>query len=114
MEISRYILGASFVTFILRIVHLMLRLVICRFQGHRLAKACTVAVMEASLVQELLLSEQVFLIKGNALKLASAFTSFPGCHVYEKSMEYGNDWHAFNDDTIILLITTKHLNDWPI
>ncbi|GAB6255361.1 hypothetical protein PSKAS_08830 [Peribacillus sp. N1] len=51
---------------------------------------------------------------GNALKLASAFTSFPGCHVYEKYMEYANDWHAFIDDTIILLITTKDLNDRPI
>ncbi|WP_170974062.1 hypothetical protein [Peribacillus simplex] len=39
----------------------------------------------ALLAQELLLSEQAFSIKGNALNLTAAFTRFPGC-IFTRSL----------------------------
>ncbi|MDM5359010.1 branched-subunit amino acid transport protein [Peribacillus sp. B2I2] len=81
MEISGYILivilGTSIVTFIPRVVPLML---LSKMQipewGIDWLKHVPVAVMAALLAQELLLSEQVFSIRDNALNLAAAFPAF--------------------------------------
>ncbi|MDQ0883990.1 AzlD domain-containing protein [Peribacillus sp. V2I11] len=81
MEISGYILaviiGTSIVTFIPRVVPLML---LSKMQipewGIDWLKHVPVAVMAALLAQELLLSEQVFSIKDNALNLAAALPAF--------------------------------------
>ncbi|MBT2648919.1 AzlD domain-containing protein [Bacillus sp. ISL-34] len=81
MEISGYILavilGASIVTFIPRVVPLMLlsKMQIPKW-GIDWLKHVPVAVMAALLAQELLLSEQVFSIKDNALNLAAALPAF--------------------------------------
>ncbi|MDM5222732.1 AzlD domain-containing protein [Peribacillus sp. NJ11] len=81
MEISGYILivilGTSIVTFIPRVVPLML---LSKMQipewGINWLKHVPVAVMAALLAQELLLSEQVFSIRDNALNLAAALPAF--------------------------------------
>ncbi|MDM5212400.1 AzlD domain-containing protein [Peribacillus sp. RS7] len=81
MEISGYILivilGTSIVTFIPRVVPLML---LSKMQipewGIDWLKHVPVAVMAALLAQELLLSEQVFSIRDNALNLAAALPAF--------------------------------------
>ncbi|MDF9761330.1 branched-subunit amino acid transport protein [Peribacillus simplex] len=81
MEISGYILaviiGTSIVTFIPRVVPLML---LSKMQipewGIDWLKHVPVAVMAALLAQELLLSEQVFSIKDNALNLSAALPAF--------------------------------------
>ncbi|ASS96915.1 AzlD domain-containing protein [Peribacillus simplex] len=81
MEISGYILavilGTSIVTFIPRVFPLML---LSKMQipewGIDWLKHVPVAVMAALLAQELLLSEQVFSIKDNALNLAAALPAF--------------------------------------
>ncbi|MCM3676029.1 AzlD domain-containing protein [Peribacillus simplex] len=81
MEISGYILaviiGTSIVTFIPRVVPLM---PLSKMQipewGIDWLKHVPVAVMAALLAQELLLSEQVFSIKDNALNLAAALPAF--------------------------------------
>ncbi|MBO0998556.1 AzlD domain-containing protein [Bacillus sp. SD075] len=81
MEISGYILaviiGTSIVTFLPRVVPLML---LSKMQipewGIDWLKHVPVAVMAALLAQELLFSEQVFSIKDNALNLAAALPAF--------------------------------------
>ncbi|MFF2457008.1 AzlD domain-containing protein [Peribacillus simplex] len=81
MEISGYILavivGISIVTFIPRVVPLVLlsKMEIPKW-GIDWLKHVPVAVMAALLAQELLLSEQVFSIKDNALNLAAALPAF--------------------------------------
>ncbi|WP_260288300.1 AzlD domain-containing protein [Peribacillus aracenensis] len=81
MEISGYILavivGISIVTFIPRVVPLVLlsKMEIPKW-GIDWLKHVPVAVMAALLAQELLLSEQVFSIKDNALNLAAAIPAF--------------------------------------
>ncbi|MET1179099.1 AzlD domain-containing protein [Peribacillus simplex] len=81
MEISGYILavivGISIVTFIPRVVPLVLlsKVEIPKW-GFDWLKHVPVAVMAALLAQELLLSEQVFSIKDNALNLAAALPAF--------------------------------------
>ncbi|MGE6610692.1 AzlD domain-containing protein [Peribacillus sp. NPDC076916] len=81
MEISGYILavivGISIVTFIPRVVPLVLlsKVEIPKW-GIDWLKHVPVAVMAALLAQELLLSEQVFSIKDNALNLAAALPAF--------------------------------------
>ncbi|MFJ7682363.1 AzlD domain-containing protein [Peribacillus butanolivorans] len=82
MEITGYIflviLGTSIVTFIPRVVPLMLlsKMEIPEW-GINWLKHVPVAVMAALLAQELLLSEQVFFsIKENALNLAAAIPTF--------------------------------------
>ncbi|MEJ9229652.1 AzlD domain-containing protein [Peribacillus butanolivorans] len=81
MEITGYIflviLGTSIVTFIPRVVPLMLlsKMEIPEW-GINWLKNVPVAVMAALLAQELLLSEQVFSIKENALNLAAAIPTF--------------------------------------
>ncbi|QOS89478.1 AzlD domain-containing protein [Peribacillus sp. JNUCC41] len=81
MEISGYILavivGISIVTFIPRVVPLaLLSKVEIPKWGIDWLKHVPVAVMAALLAQELLLSEQVFSIKDNALNLAAALPAF--------------------------------------
>lgn len=81
MEISGYtlavIVGISIVTFIPRVVPLVLlsKMEIPKW-GIDWLKHVPVAVMAALLAQELLLSEQVFSIKDNALNLAAALPAF--------------------------------------
>ncbi|SIR74396.1 Branched-chain amino acid transport protein [Peribacillus simplex] len=81
MEISGYILavivGISIVTFIPRVVPLVLlsKMEIPKW-GIDWLKHVPVAVMAALLAQELLLSEQVFSIKDNALNLTAALPAF--------------------------------------
>ncbi|KQU17948.1 MULTISPECIES: AzlD domain-containing protein [Peribacillus] len=81
MEITGYILlvilGTSIVTFIPRVVPLMLlsKMEIPEW-GINWLKHVPVAVMAALLAQELLLSEQVFSIKENALNLAASIPTF--------------------------------------
>ncbi|MFE4706275.1 AzlD domain-containing protein [Peribacillus simplex] len=81
MEISGYIIavivGISIVTFIPRVVPLVLlsKMEIPKW-GIDWLKHVPVAVMAALLAQELLISEQVFSIKDNALNLAAALPAF--------------------------------------
>ncbi|MGE7906468.1 AzlD domain-containing protein [Peribacillus sp. NPDC094092] len=81
MEISGYILavivGVSIVTFIPRVVPLVLlsKMEIPKW-GIDWLKHVPVAVLAALLAQELLLSEQIFSIKDNALNLAAALPAF--------------------------------------
>jgi branched-subunit amino acid transport protein len=81
VEISGYILavivGISIVTFIPRVVPLILlsKMEIPKW-GIDWLKHVPVAVMAALLAQELLLSEQVFSIKDNALNLVAALPAF--------------------------------------
>ena len=71
------IVGISIVTFIPRVVPLVLlsKMEIPKW-GIDWLKHVPVAVMAALLAQELLLSEQVFSIKDNALNLAAALPAF--------------------------------------
>ncbi len=71
------IVGISIVTFIPRVVPLVLlsKMEIPKW-GIDWLKHVPVAVMAALLAQELLLSEQVFSIKDNALNLAAAIPAF--------------------------------------
>ncbi|MGE7603584.1 AzlD domain-containing protein [Peribacillus sp. NPDC097675] len=81
MEINVYILfvilGASIVTFIPRVIPLI---ILSKIQipewGINWLKQVPVAVMAALLAQELLLADQVFSVKDNIVKLGAAIPSF--------------------------------------